>query len=65
MDSVLGGSADLTEPYWTVSGWYNDRARSEHLDLSCSVLGTESIFFTKVTRECARCFAQLTPLMKL
>ena len=27
------GAADLTEPYWTVSGFYNGRARSEHLEL--------------------------------
>jgi len=41
------GAADLTEPYWTVSGFYNGRARSEHLELGCTVLGTESIFFTR------------------
>lgn len=47
MESVLSGAADLTEPYWTVSGYYKDRARSEHLELGCTVLGTESIFFTR------------------
>jgi hypothetical protein len=47
MESVLSGAADLTEPYWTVSGFYKGRARSEHLELGCTVLGTESIFFTR------------------
>jgi len=47
MDDVVAGRAHLTEPYWTVSAWYNGRARSEHLELGCTVLGTESIFFTK------------------
>lgn len=47
MDSVLGGNAHMTEPYWTVSAWYNGRARSEHFELGCTVLGTESIIFTK------------------
>ena len=39
MESVLSGAADLTEPYWTVSGYYKGRARSEHLELGCTVLG--------------------------
>ena len=52
MDSVVDGSADLTEPYWTVSGNFDggdgvDRARHEHMEVSCTTLGTESIFFTK------------------
>ena len=47
MESVLSGATDVTEPYWTVSGWFHGRARSEHLELGCTVLGTESIFFTK------------------
>eukprot|EP00325_Prymnesiales_sp_UTEX-LB-985_P009950 CAMPEP_0174702498 /NCGR_PEP_ID=MMETSP1094-20130205/6762_1 /TAXON_ID=156173 /ORGANISM="Chrysochromulina brevifilum, Strain UTEX LB 985" /LENGTH=354 /DNA_ID=CAMNT_0015900277 /DNA_START=62 /DNA_END=1126 /DNA_ORIENTATION=+ len=47
MDDVLSGRAHMTEPYWTVSAYYKGRARSEHLELGCTVLGTESIFFTK------------------
>jgi hypothetical protein len=46
MDHVVDGRAHMTEPYWTVSGYYRGRARSEHLEVGCTVLGTESIFFT-------------------
>ena len=36
MESVLTGAADLTEPYWSVSGYYHGRARSERLELGPS-----------------------------
>jgi len=46
-ESVLTGAADVTEPYMTVSAFYHDRARTEHLELGCTVMGSENIFFTK------------------
>jgi len=46
MDDLKEGRTDVTEIYWTVSGYYQGRARSENFDLGCTVLGTESIFFT-------------------
>ena len=47
MDAVIAGETDLTEIYWTVPAYYNGRARQEHMELGCSVLGTESVFFVK------------------
>ena len=32
---------------WTVSAWYHGRARTESMEIGCTVLGTDSIFFTK------------------
>jgi len=46
MQYVLDGTADLTEPYWTLSASHDDRARTHLFDLSCTVLGTESCFFS-------------------
>mmetsp|Transcript_21503 Transcript_21503/g.34694 ORF Transcript_21503/g.34694 Transcript_21503/m.34694 type:complete len:400 (+) Transcript_21503:41-1240(+) len=46
MNDVLTGNTDLTEPYWTVPAFHNNEARTKNFDISCTVLGTESCFFT-------------------
>ena len=47
MELVQDGHADMVSPYWTVSGFYENKARSETFEVGCTVLGLESIFFTK------------------
>jgi len=49
IDSLLDGNASMIAPYWTVPAFYKDRARSHHMALGCTVLGTEQWFFTKRT----------------
>lgn len=56
MDAVLAGDVDCTAPYWTVSGFHRDRIRHASLDVGCTVLGTESTFFTRIPP--AACDAQ-------
>mmetsp|Transcript_7610 Transcript_7610/g.11524 ORF Transcript_7610/g.11524 Transcript_7610/m.11524 type:complete len:376 (-) Transcript_7610:123-1250(-) len=46
MNLIANDEADLTEPYWTVSAFHEGVARTQTFDYSCTVLGTESCFFT-------------------
>lgn len=50
MHDVLEGQAHMTDIYWTVPAWFENRARSETFELGCTVLGTDSIFFAKNMR---------------
>ena len=48
MDSiVVNKTADVTALYWTVSAFYNNRARTESLDMGCTTMGSQQWFFTK------------------
>lgn len=49
MAAIESDEADITEPYWTIGGIYKDQPRVELFKKSCTVLGTDSVFFTKKT----------------
>ena len=46
MAALANNSADMTEPYWTLGGTYNNRPRIEIFERSCTCVGTDSVFFT-------------------
>ncbi len=45
--SVLGNSADVTEPYFVVNSLYKNKPRTSVLTPSCFVLASGSTFYTK------------------
>lgn len=47
MDALRNGEVDVTEPYWTIDSFYNDRPRSWTFDHGCTLLGYESNFFER------------------
>jgi len=47
MMAIEADEADITEPYWTIGGSYKDQPRVALFEKSCTVLGTDSVFFVK------------------
>jgi len=45
--AIKADEADITEPYWSFGGSYKGQPRIELFDKSCTVLGTDSVFFVK------------------
>jgi len=45
--AVANGDADMSEPYYYLNGFFEDKPRIESLAFSCVTSGTASVFFTK------------------
>lgn len=53
MAAVESGDADVTEPYWTVDAYYEERARQHKFDTSCTTIGYDSTFIVKTNGPAA------------
>eukprot|EP00958_Prasinococcus_capsulatus_P025641 scaffold4404_cov383-Prasinococcus_capsulatus_cf.AAC.6 len=48
MDAIVNEECHLSEPYWVQPSFYNGVPRSQAFKMSCTTMGYESRFFTKM-----------------